>query len=152
MDGDGGQEALKKFLWRLESDDGTQSGYDDAEVTNAGSGLWVGGSVQFCGIYYMLTPNQTNAGQADNTVYLTATTKIDPNTVGNRTLRSDDSHRLYTNGFPIHYQWAGHEIFMNMEHLLEEAVKEAYRIAKGVQFEGAYCRSDIGQRALQALK
>ena len=35
---------------------------------------------------------------------------------------------------------------------LEEAVKEAYRIAKGVQFEGAYCRSDIGQRALQALK
>ena len=35
---------------------------------------------------------------------------------------------------------------------LEEAIKEAYRIAKGVHFENAYCRSDIGQRALQALK
>ena len=35
---------------------------------------------------------------------------------------------------------------------LEEAIQEAYRIAKGVQFENSYCRSDIGQRALQALK
>ena len=35
---------------------------------------------------------------------------------------------------------------------LAEAVKEAYRISDGVQFEGAYRRSDIGQRALQALK
>ena len=35
---------------------------------------------------------------------------------------------------------------------LEEAIREAYRIAKGVQFENSYCRSDIGQRALQALK
>ena len=35
---------------------------------------------------------------------------------------------------------------------LEMAIKEAYRISDGVQFEGAYRRSDIGQRALQALK
>ncbi len=33
---------------------------------------------------------------------------------------------------------------------LEDAVKEAYRLADGVKFEGAYRRSDIGQRALQA--
>ena len=33
---------------------------------------------------------------------------------------------------------------------LEAAVKEAYRLADGVQFEGAYRRSDIGQRALNA--
>ncbi len=33
---------------------------------------------------------------------------------------------------------------------LETAVKEAYRLADGVQFENAYRRSDIGQRALQA--
>ena len=31
-----------------------------------------------------------------------------------------------------------------------EAVKEAYRLADGVQFENAYRRSDIGQRALKA--
>ena len=35
---------------------------------------------------------------------------------------------------------------------LENAVKEAYRLSDGVKFEGAYRRSDIGQRALQALK
>ncbi len=35
---------------------------------------------------------------------------------------------------------------------LEKAIREAYRISDGVQFEGAYRRSDIGQRALQALK
>ena len=33
---------------------------------------------------------------------------------------------------------------------LEEAVREAYRLADGVQFEGAYRRGDIGARALAA--
>ena len=35
---------------------------------------------------------------------------------------------------------------------LEAAIREAYRLTDGVQFEGAYRRSDIGQRALQANK
>ncbi|MBE6933182.1 MAG: hypothetical protein E7464_07380 [Ruminococcaceae bacterium] len=35
---------------------------------------------------------------------------------------------------------------------LEEAIREAYRIADGVRFENAYRRSDIGARALLALK
>ena len=35
---------------------------------------------------------------------------------------------------------------------LEEAIREAYRISDGVKFENAYRRSDIGRRALQALK
>ena len=34
---------------------------------------------------------------------------------------------------------------------LEEAIKEAYRLSDGVKFEGAYRRSDIGQKALLAL-
>ena len=34
---------------------------------------------------------------------------------------------------------------------LEEAIKEAYRLSDGVKFEGAYRRTDIGKRALQAL-
>ncbi|MBR2410447.1 MAG: phosphoribosylamine--glycine ligase [Clostridia bacterium] len=33
---------------------------------------------------------------------------------------------------------------------LSDAVKEAYRLSDGVKFEGAYKRSDIGKRALQA--
>ena len=35
---------------------------------------------------------------------------------------------------------------------LADAIREAYRLSDGVKFEGAYRRSDIGQRALQALK
>ena len=35
---------------------------------------------------------------------------------------------------------------------LADAIKESYRIADGVQFENAYRRSDIGQRALAANK
>ena len=35
---------------------------------------------------------------------------------------------------------------------LEEAIREAYRLSDGVCFENAYRRSDIGKRALQALK
>ena len=35
---------------------------------------------------------------------------------------------------------------------LEEAIKEAYRLSDGVVFEKAYRRSDIGKKALQALK
>lgn len=35
---------------------------------------------------------------------------------------------------------------------LRDAVAQAYRLAEGVRFENAYRRSDIGRRALQALK
>ena len=123
-DGDGGQRALRAFLESLEAI-GTETGLDDAEITHAGSGLWVGASVTFKGIYYMLTPEQTKAGMVDNTVYLTASTRRYTSNPGYRTLRSDNSHRIYTSGFPVHYQWAGHNIFMNLDHLLVEAKKEA---------------------------
>ena len=35
---------------------------------------------------------------------------------------------------------------------LENAIKEAYRLSDGVRFENAYRRSDIGKRAMEALK
>lgn len=35
---------------------------------------------------------------------------------------------------------------------LPEAIAEAYRLKDGVKFENAYCRSDIGGRALKALE
>ena len=35
---------------------------------------------------------------------------------------------------------------------LEAAIREAYRLCDGVKFENAYRRSDIGQKALRALK
>ena len=33
---------------------------------------------------------------------------------------------------------------------LEAAIEKAYAAARGITFEGAYMRSDIGQRALRA--
>ena len=39
-----------------------------------------------------------------------------------------------------------------LKNQLPEAIRDAYRLADGVKFENAYRRSDIGQRALQALK
>ena len=56
-----------------------------------------------------------------------------------------DSGRLVTSGGRVTGTTA-------IADSLEEAIKEAYRIAQGVRFENSYCRSDIGQRALQALK
>ena len=35
---------------------------------------------------------------------------------------------------------------------LEDAVKEAYRLCRGVSFENACYRKDIGARALKALE
>ena len=124
VDGDGGQTALKNFLKKLSSEN-TESEYDDAEITHAGSGLWVDATVTIKGIHYMLTPKQMEAGAVNNVVYLTATTRTDPNMVGNLTLKSDAEHLIYTSGFPVHYQWAGRNIFIKMEHLLKEAKEEA---------------------------
>ena len=33
---------------------------------------------------------------------------------------------------------------------LPEAIREAYRLAEGVQFANRYCRKDIGAKALEA--
>ena len=124
VNSDGGQTALKAFLKTLAAD-GTEYDYDDAEVTHAGSGLWVDATVTIHGIHYMLTPEQTKVGTVHNTVYLTATTRVDPSAVGSKTLYSDAEHVIYTSGFPVHYQWAGNNIFMKMGHLLTEAKEEA---------------------------
>ena len=35
---------------------------------------------------------------------------------------------------------------------LADAIRDAYKIAEQVHFENAYCRRDIGQRALQARR
>lgn len=56
-----------------------------------------------------------------------------------------DGNRLVTSGGRVTGTTA-------IADTLEDAIKEAYRISEGVVFEGAYKRSDIGKRALAALK
>ena len=41
---------------------------------------------------------------------------------------------------------------VKVDDTLEKAIAGAYRLADAVKFENAYCRRDIGQRALKALK
>ena len=41
---------------------------------------------------------------------------------------------------------------VKVDDTLEAAIAGAYRLADAVKFENAYCRRDIGQRALKALK
>ena len=125
VNNDGGQQALKDFLYCLAAEGTDPDDYDDAEVTRAGKGLWVGTKVTFKGIYYMLTPEQTKEGKVLNTVYVSATTRLSPSTVGNQTLYSDAEHLVYTSGFPVHYQWAGHNIFLNLNTMLQHAYDEA---------------------------
>ncbi len=120
----GSEQELKNFLYCLDGD-GLESGYDDAEITNAGSGLWVNASVEMKGIYYILTPEQVEEGMIHNTVYVTATTRMNPNTPGSETLRSDASHRAYTSGAPVYYQWKDHQLFLQAQKLLDDATQEA---------------------------
>ncbi|MBQ8972277.1 MAG: hypothetical protein IJ074_04280, partial [Clostridia bacterium] len=37
-------------------------------------------------------------------------------------------------------------------HSLPEAIERAYALADSIHFENAYCRRDIGKRALAALE
>ena len=112
--------ALINFLKSLRAD-GTESGQDDAEVTNTGSGLWVDATMTITGMHYLMNASQVEAGMVHNTVYVTATTKMDPTAAGNQTLRSDASHRVFTSGAPVYYQWAGHKIFLSESELLNDA-------------------------------
>ena len=57
----------------------------------------------------------------------------------------DETGRLVTSGGRVTGTTA-------VADTLEEAIREAYRLCDGVKFENAYRRSDIGQRALRALK
>ena len=57
----------------------------------------------------------------------------------------DESGRLVTSGGRVTGTTA-------VADTLEEAIREAYRLSDGVKFENAYRRSDIGQKALRALK
>ena len=57
----------------------------------------------------------------------------------------DDDGKLVTSGGRVTGTTA-------VADTLEEAIREAYRLSDGVQFENAYRRSDIGKRAMQALK
>ena len=59
--------------------------------------------------------------------------------------KRDDEGRLFTNGGRVLNVVATADT-------LEQAIKDAYAAAENITFDNAYCRRDIGQRALAALK
>ena len=117
-------DALIQFLKTLEAD-GLETSTTTEEITQAGSGLWVDASVQFKGIYYILTPAQVEAGMISNTVYVTATNKADPTAPDCEILRSDASHRAYTSGAPAYFQWADNTLYLSEAKVVLDANEEA---------------------------
>ncbi len=117
-------DELKNFLKTLQSEN-TDGDTVDEEQTQKGSGLWVDASVTFKGIYYTMTKEQEEAGMFDNTVYVTATTRVDPNDAASETLRSESRHRVYVTAIPSYYQWAGHDLFISKQRVTLDAASES---------------------------
>ncbi len=117
-------DALIRFMKTLEGE-GLESSTTTEEITQAGSGLWVDASVRFKGIYYILMPEQVEAGMINNTVYVTATNKADPYAPDCQILRSDATHRAYTSGAPVYFQWANNPLYLPEEKIVLDADNEA---------------------------
>ncbi len=108
---------LKAFLTNLASDDGTQSGNEttDSTIPNAGTGLWVGASIQIRGIYYKLSDEQLVYASFRNYVNATAD-------AGDVILRGVDDHTVYQPGKPAYYQWVGKPVIIERERLYEDLI------------------------------
>jgi fibro-slime domain-containing protein len=117
-------QALINFLKTLAAD-GTDDTLVDEEKTQQGAGLWVDASVTIKGIYYLMTDENVDVGFFDNTVYVSATTRVDPNSSGSHTLRSSANHRVYISGDPVYFQWADHDLYLNLQMILSDSTKAA---------------------------
>lgn len=116
--------ALKNFLKTMQSEY-TDGDTVDEEQTHKGSGLWVDASVTFKGIYYTMTKEQEEAGMFDNTVLVTATTRVNSQDAASETRRSEARHRVYVTAIPSYYQWAGHDLYISKKRVLDDASAEA---------------------------
>lgn len=117
-------EALKNFLHTLQAE-GTDDSSKDDVLTQSGSGLWVDTTLSIRGIYYSLTSTQREEGVFNNTVYVTSTTRSDPNDASSETLKSNDRHRVYLATLPYYYQWAENDLFIDLDRIYQDSAAEA---------------------------
>ena len=115
---------LKKFLKTLESAETDNSSVGE-ELTQKGAGLWVDASVTFTGIYYTMTDEQSEEGVFNNTVYAEGITTVDPDDPAAITKVSEARHRVYVTAIPCYYQWAGKDLFISKQRVLDDASAEA---------------------------
>ena len=111
---------LWNFLRFLQGEGLDNTGGDE-QLTQQGAGLWVDGTVTIRGIYYKMTQEQIDLGVLNNTVEISATTKVDSESAGNEILRGTASHRVYKPGQPIYYNWAGHSLTLTYDEIYYDA-------------------------------
>ena len=102
-------ESLKHFLAGL-----------TAEGTVADDGLFTKATVLFRGIGYRLSDDQIKAGIFDNTVFSTATNRTET-----KTLQSQANMRVFVPADPMYYEWAGHELKVSKEKLIQDILAAA---------------------------
>lgn len=117
-------DELKKFLKTLESAETDNSSVGE-ELTQKGAGLWVDASVTFTGIYYTMTDEQSEEGVFNNTVYAEGVTTVERDDPAAITKVSEARHRVYVTAIPCYYQWAGNDLFISKQRVLDDASAEA---------------------------
>lgn len=105
-------EELKAFLVSLS---------DDA-VISSGDGLWVNSTLSIRGIGYRLSEKQISEGVFDNTVVTSAT---NASVLDRKTLHGQAIMRVFVPSDPMYYQWAGHEIKISKQKLINDILTAA---------------------------
>ena len=118
------QQALINFLAYLQGE-GLDNEELDTSNIQSGYGLWVDADVTIKGMYYQLSAEQIQAGVLDNTVYVTASSMPDTTLMGNQMLQSQARHRVYVTGLPYYYQWAGHDLYLPINKVLDDSAEAA---------------------------
>ena len=115
-------DQLKQFLTNLQDPNSqTSTGEGIPAGKNSlywGAGLWQHATVTISGLWYTMSPAEQEAKVFENTVYTNgykSMDSLDP-------LKGQASHRVYSPGEPMYYQWAGHTVYLEKSRLWADVV------------------------------
>lgn len=115
-------EQLKQFLSDLRDPKSqTSSGEGIPMGKNSlywGAGLWQHATVTISGLWYTMSPAEQETKVFENTVFTNGYKSLDSQDA----LKGQASHRVYSPGEPMYYQWAGHTVFLEKSRLWADVV------------------------------